>query len=96
MCILFLHKDISVKKAKITAEGDFVTAFIKAPFIRRSILSFIIINLMWGERQDFAIHKPAKGWKTVSWQNGHVLNHCIPETIKFDFRILLLRRIKYL
>ena len=41
MCILFLHKDISVKKAKITAEGDFVTAFIKAPFIRRSILSFI-------------------------------------------------------
>ena len=23
MCILFLHKDVSVKKAKITAEGDF-------------------------------------------------------------------------
>ena len=49
---------------------------------------------MWGERQDLEINKPEKGCKTGSRQNGHLINHCIPETIKFDFRVILLRRIK--
>ena len=56
----------------------------------------LIITLIWGERQDFEINKPAKGWKTVSRQNGQLINNCIPETIKFDFRVILLRRMKYL
>ena len=56
----------------------------------------LVINLILGERQDFEISKPEKGRKTVSRQNGHLINHCIPETIKFDFRVILLRRMKYL
>ena len=51
---------------------------------------------MWGERQDFEINKPAKGWKTISQQNRHLIYHCIPETIMIDSRFILLRRIKYL
>ena len=66
----------------------------KASF--HSLHQSAIINLIWGERQDFEINKPEKGWKTVSRQNGHLINHCIPETIKFSFRVILLRRIKYL
>ena len=53
----------------------------------------IIINLLWGERRDFEINKPAKGAISVSQQNGH---HFIPETMKFDFRVILLRKIEYL
>ena len=96
MCILFLHKDVSVKKAKITAEGDFSQPSSKRHSFAEVFLVSLIINLIWGERQDFEINKPEKGWKTVSRQNGHLINHCIPETIKFDFRVILLRRIKYL
>ena len=33
--------------------------------------------------------------QAMSRQNGHLIIHCIPETIKFDFRVILLRRIKY-
>ena len=29
-------------------------------------------------------------------KNGHLINHCIPEMIKFDFRVKLLRKTKYL
>ena len=50
-----------MKKAKITAEGDFSTAFIKTPFIAEVFLVSLIIDLIWGERQNFEINKPAKG-----------------------------------
>ena len=36
------------------------------------------------------------GLPVVSRKNGHLINHVIPETIKFDLRVILLRRIKYL
>ena len=46
---------------------------------------------MWGERQVFEINnKPAKGLKTISRQNGLLIYHCIPVTIMFDFRVILL------
>ena len=73
----------------------FFTAFIKAQFIEVLLVS-LIISLMWGERQDFEINRPAKGWKTISQQNRHLIYHCISETIKIDSRVILLRRIKYL
>ena len=31
------------------------------------------------------------GENAVSQQNGHFINHCIPEMIKFDFRVIPLR-----
>ena len=40
-----------------------------------AFLVSLIINLIRGERQDFEINKPAKGWKTVSRQNRHLINH---------------------
>ena len=85
-----------MKKAEITAEGDFSQPSSKRHSFAEVFLVSLIINLIWGERQDFVINKPAKGCKTVSRHNGHLLNHCIPETINFDFRVTLLRRIKYL
>ena len=44
----------------------------------------------------FRDRQQTKGWKTISWQSGHVIYHCIHETIKFDFRVRPLRRVKYL
>ena len=85
-----------MKKAKTTTEGDFSQPSSKRHLYAEVFLVSLIINLIWGERQDFEINKPAKGRKTVSRQNGHLINHCIPETIKFDFRVTLLRRIKCL
>ena len=96
MCILFLNEDVPKKKAKSTAEGDFSQPSSKRHSFGEVFLVSLIINLIWGERQDFEINKPEKGGKTVSRQNGHLINHCIPETIKFDFRVILLRRIEYL
>ena len=56
----------------------------------------LIINLMWGERQDFEKASQRKGENAASRQNGHLINHYIPETIKLDFKVVLLRRFKYL
>ena len=92
----FSTTDIPVKKAKITAEGYFSQPSSKDHSFAKVFLVSLIINLMWGERQDLEINKPAKGWKTISRQNGQLINCCIPETIKFDFRVILLRRIKHL
>ena len=85
-----------VKKATITVEGDFSQPSSKRHSFAEIFLVSLIINLVWGERQDFEINKPEKGRKTVSRQNGHLINRCIPQMIKFDFRVILMRRIKYL
>ena len=86
-----------MKKAKITAEGDFSQPSSKHHSFVAVFLVSLITNLMLRERQDFEINKPCqrKGEK-LSQQNGQLIYHCIPETIKFDFRAILLRRIKYL
>ena len=96
MCILFLNEDVPEKKARITAEGDFSQPSSKRHSFAEVFLVSLIINLIWGERQDFEVNKPIEEVKTVSRQNGHLINHCIPQTVKFDFRVILLRRIKYL
>ena len=51
---------------------------------------------MWRERQDFEKASQRKGENAASRQNGHLINHYIPETIKFDFKVVFLRRFKYL
>ena len=67
MRILFLNEDVPVKratesqKAEITAEGDFSQPSSKRHSFAKVFLVSLIINLMWGERQDFEINKPAKG-----------------------------------
>ena len=81
VCILFLNEDVPVKKAKITAEGDFSQPSSKRHSFAEVFLVSLIINLIWGERQDFEINKPAKGWKKVSRQNGHLINLCIPKRL---------------
>ena len=83
-----------MKKAKITTEGDFSQPSSKRHSFAEVFLVSLIINLIWGERQDFEINKPEKGGKTVSRQNGHLINRCIPETFKFDFRVILLRLLR--
>ena len=60
-CILFLNEDVPVKKAKITAEGDFSQPSSKRHSFAEVFLVSLIINLIWGERQDFEINKPEKG-----------------------------------
>ena len=85
-----------MKKAEITTEGDFSQLSSKRHSFAEVFLVSLIINLTWGERQDFEMNKPEKGGKTVSRQNGYLINHCIPETIKFDFGVILSRRIKFL
>ena len=50
-----------VKKAKITVEGDFSQPSSKHHSFSEVFLVSLIINLMWGERQDLEIKKPAKG-----------------------------------
>ena len=80
-CILFLNEDVPVKKAKITTEGDFSQPSSKRHSFAEVFLVSLIINLIWGERQDFEINKPAKGWKKVSRQNGHLINLCIPKRL---------------
>ena len=50
-----------MKKAKITAEGDFSQPSSKHHSFAEVFLVLLIINLIWGERQDFEIKKPAKG-----------------------------------
>ena len=57
----FLNEDLPVKKAKITAEGDFSQPSSKRHSFAEVFLVSLIINLIWGERQDFEINKPAKG-----------------------------------
>ena len=49
-----------MKKAKITAESDFSQPSSKHHSSAEVFLVSLIINLMWGERQDFEINKPAK------------------------------------
>ena len=66
----FLNEDVAVKKAKITAEGDFSHPSSKRHSFAEVFLVSLIINLIWGERQYFEINKPAKGLKTVSRQIG--------------------------
>ena len=75
-----MNEDVPEKKAKITAEGDFSQPSSKYhSFAEVFLVSLIIIiNLIWGEKQDFEI-----------------IN--VPlYSLKFDFRVILLRRIKYL
>ena len=60
-CILFLNEDITVKKAKITAEGNSSQPSLKHQSFAKVFLVSLIINLMWGDRQDFEINKPAEG-----------------------------------
>ena len=59
--MLSLNEDVTVKKAKITAEGDFSQPSLEYHSFTEVFLVSLIINLMWGERQDFEINKPAKG-----------------------------------
>ena len=54
-------EDVPAKKAKITAEGDFSQPSSKRHSFAEVSLVSLIINLIWGERQDFEINKPAKG-----------------------------------
>ena len=61
MCILFVNEDVTVKKAKVTGEGDFSQPPLKHHSFAEVFLVSFIINVMWGERQDFEINKPAKG-----------------------------------
>lgn len=61
------------------------------PSSKHNSLVAVIINLMWREKKDFEISSQRKGENVVSWQNGQWINHCIPETIKFDFSVLLFR-----
>ena len=60
MCILFLNEDVLEKKAKITAKGNFSQPSSKRHSFREVFLVSLIINLIWGERQDFEINKPEK------------------------------------
>ena len=78
------------------AEGDFSQPSLKHRSFAEVFLVSLISNLMWVEKQNFEINSPGKVENAVSRQNGHLIKHCIPETIKFDFRVILLRRIKYL
>ena len=55
-----------MKKANITVEGDFSQPSSKRHSFAEVFLVSLIINLIWGERQDFEINKPEKGGKTVS------------------------------
>ena len=57
----FSAKTVPVKKAKITAEGDFSQPSSKRHSFVEVFLVSLIINLILGERQDFEISKPAKG-----------------------------------
>ena len=50
-----------MKKAKITVEGDFSPPSSKHHSSEEVFLELLTINLIWGERQDFEIKKPAKG-----------------------------------
>ena len=50
-----------VKQVKITAKGDFSQPSSKHHSFAEVFLVSLIINLMWGERQDFEIKNPAKG-----------------------------------
>ena len=50
-----------MKKAKITAEGDFSQPPLKHHSFAEVFLVLLIIRLIWGERQDFEIKKPTKG-----------------------------------
>ena len=61
MCILFLNEDVPEKTAKITAEGDFSQSSSKRHTLAEIFLVSLIINLIWGERQDFEVNKPEKG-----------------------------------
>ena len=54
MCV-----DVPVKKAKITAEGDFWQPSSEHRSFTEKFLVLLIINLMWGERQDFNLNMPA-------------------------------------
>ena len=55
------HEAVPERKAKITAEGDFSQPLSKRPSFAKVFLVSLIINLIWGERQDFEINKPEKG-----------------------------------
>ena len=50
--ILFLNEDVPLKKAKISAEGDFSEPSLKHHSFTEVFLVSLIINLMWGEKQD--------------------------------------------
>ena len=50
-----------MKKAKITAEGDFSQPSSKRHSFAEVFLVSLIVNLICGQRQDFEINKPAKG-----------------------------------
>ena len=52
---------VPVKKARITAENDFSQPSSKRHPFAEVFLVSLIINLIWGERQDVAINKAAKG-----------------------------------
>ena len=55
---------------KITAGGDFSQLSSKHHSWAEVFLFLIIINLLWGERRDFEIKKPAKEGKcsfTAKW-----------------------------
>ena len=54
MCV-----DVPVKKAKITAEGDFWQPSSEHRSFTEKFLVLLIINLMWRERQDFNLNMPA-------------------------------------
>ena len=85
-----------MNKSQITAKGDFSQPSSQRHSFAEVFLVSLIINLLWGERQDFEKASQRKGENAVSPQDGHLINHYIPETIKFDFKVVLLRRFKYL
>ena len=66
-----------MKEAEITAKGDFSQSSSKRHSFAEVFLVSLIINLIWGERQDFEINKPAKaaGTKRRSQVTGQVTGH---------------------
>ena len=85
-----------MKKSQITEKGDFSQPSSQRQSFAEVFLVSLIINLLWGERQYFEKASQRKGENAVSRQDGHLINRYIPETIKFDFKVVLLRRFKYL
>ena len=67
----FSTKTYRWRKLKITSGGDFSQPSSKHHSFAEVFLVSLIINLlMWGEKQDFEINMPAKGWKcsfTAKW-----------------------------
>ena len=55
-----LNEDVPVKKATITAEGDFSQPSSQHHSFAEVFLVSLIINVMWANRQDFEINQASE------------------------------------